>query len=120
MNPRHTIAFALLGWYLMVPPPVIDQSIADTNAPLAWWELFRSFDTAPDCESVRQAYQAGVHTPSVASELKKRAAQQGKVWNQRLAIARAKAALCVASDDPRLKGNHQPIPPSNSEQRAPI
>jgi hypothetical protein len=37
MNPRHAAAFALAGWYLMVPP-TDDHQNPLTKAPLYQWE----------------------------------------------------------------------------------
>ena len=32
MNLRHAAALALVGWYLMVPPPVVHSSVRDLDA----------------------------------------------------------------------------------------
>ena len=51
MKPRHAAALALVGWYLMVPPPVIHSSVpVDTDAPLSKWGIFSAHDSAADCE----------------------------------------------------------------------
>jgi hypothetical protein len=75
---RHTaVAFALLGWYLMVPPQTrtwwIGPQRSDDSAPLTQWTNAQSFDKAQLCEAARVASQP----------------QSG--------------AVCVATDDPRLK-----------------
>jgi len=49
MKVRHAAAFALMGWYLMVPPNQIDFP----NAPVSEWEHHASYDTAKECESAR-------------------------------------------------------------------
>jgi hypothetical protein len=54
MNLRHAAAFALVGWYLMIPPG--SGSRVDIDAPLNKWSVFRSFDTAAECKS-QLAYQ---------------------------------------------------------------
>jgi hypothetical protein len=75
---RHTaVALALLGWYLMMPPQTrtwwIGAQRSDDAAPLSRWTNAQSFDNAAKCETARLATQV----------------QAG--------------ALCVATDDPRLK-----------------
>jgi hypothetical protein len=76
---QHTaVALAVLGWYLMTPPQIkflwIDTQRSDNAAPLNRWTNTQSFDKAQLCEAARMATQV----------------QAG--------------ALCVATDDPRLKG----------------
>jgi hypothetical protein len=44
-------ALALVGWYLMLPP--LPNHQPDTTAPLQTWEIWRSFDSATDCEQAR-------------------------------------------------------------------
>ena len=78
MKLRHTaVALALLGWYLMMPPQTrfwwIGGQRSDTAAPLNRWTNQQSFDRAEKCETARLATQV----------------QAG--------------AVCVATDDPRLK-----------------
>jgi hypothetical protein len=76
---RHTaVALAVLGWYLMMPPQTrfwwIGAQRSDDSAPLNQWTNAQSFDKAQLCEAARIATQV----------------QSG--------------AICVATDDPRLKG----------------
>ncbi len=82
---RHTAALALMGWYLFVPPQTrfwwIGEQRYDDAAPLSRWTLDRSFDKAAGCEAARLASQE----------------QTGD------AAIRMGHAVCVASDDPRLK-----------------
>jgi len=81
---HHTIAVALLGWYLMVPPLRSHGSTAvDVAAPLAEWHIFKSFDSATECESFREKIRKG-----------------GKGTEYYNAIL---TSACVASNDPRLK-----------------
>ena len=49
MNLRHAAALALVGWYLMVPP------LSNPSAPLSKWNLYRSYDTARECEVAKAA-----------------------------------------------------------------
>jgi hypothetical protein len=82
---RHTAAMALMGWYLFVPPLTrtwwIGPERYDDAAPLSRWTIDRSFDKAGVCEAARQATQQ----------------QAGD------AAIRMDHAVCVASDDPRLR-----------------
>jgi hypothetical protein len=42
----------VLGWFLFLPPRY-EKSDVDTTAPLSQWDLWRSFDTAKECEAYR-------------------------------------------------------------------
>src|SRR6516162_4666194 len=45
------VAFALVGWYLIIPPTT-QQNTADLHAPLSEWVSSGSFDTSGACEDV--------------------------------------------------------------------
>ena len=82
MKLRQTAAaLALVGWYLMLPPQTrtwwIGPARYDDAAPLNTWTIERSFDKAELCEAAQQ--QSGDATMSMGH------------------------AVCIASDDPRLK-----------------
>jgi len=85
MKLRHTSALALLGWYLFVPPQTrtwwIGAQRYDDAAPLNRWTIDKSFDKAEKCEAARLTTQE----------------QAGD------AAIRMSHAVCVASDDPRLR-----------------
>ena len=85
MKLRHTAALALVGWYLFVPPHTrtwwIGEERYDDAAPLGRWTIEGSYDKASVCEAARLATQQ----------------QAGD------AAIRMGHAVCVASDDPRLK-----------------
>lgn len=81
MKLRH--AAALVGWYLMVPPQG-NTKVCDGSAPISSrWAIIGSFDKADDCENA--------HARLVQKEKTER--------SKRCVIA----ALCIATDDPRLK-----------------
>jgi hypothetical protein len=82
MTPRHAAALALVGWYLMMPPPG-RNALFDSSVPLAKWKILGSFDKAEDCET------AYTHLTE-----KHRKSEAVKSWVQ--------AEVCVATDDPRL------------------
>jgi len=115
MKPRHAAALALVGWYLMVPPPhtvlqgvgegapliarpageegpsIVQEEVEVPNpkAPLSQWSKEASFDTAKECEAKRKA---------------NRRAYAGFYRGLRdYALTAAVSAQCVATDDPRLK-----------------
>jgi hypothetical protein len=72
MKPRHAVALALLGWYLMVPPQSlvkldlsglsakspeievdrrVDEALERADAlPLSRWQMQGSYDTAKECK----------------------------------------------------------------------
>jgi hypothetical protein len=102
---HHALVLALVGWYLMVPPnqagwdcgqsfaAVLSHqlfgtgddklcahysSLPDLDAPLSQWTDIASYDTAAQCH---------------AADLEQMKGGGLAVWK------------CVASDDPRLKGN---------------
>jgi hypothetical protein len=89
MKPRHAVAFALVGWYLMVPPTK-DANHIDPSVPLPRWVVLRAFDTAA-CNDAQDQLRYRV------SRL-----------NLQIPVASASEAAefsqCIASDDPRLKG----------------
>jgi hypothetical protein len=84
---RYAAALALFGWYLLVPPQTrtwwIGAQRYDDTAPLSRWTIERSFDKAELCEAARRApqQQAGDAESGMGQ------------------------AVCVATDDPRLRGN---------------
>ena len=93
MNRRHAAALALVGWYLMVPPTSNGTpAIAD---PLSRWEIKESYDTSVECQSnlylvVKQAL----------TDL-----QKPMIQDKKNLVLQFSSAICVASDDPHLKGN---------------
>jgi hypothetical protein len=94
MKPRHAAALALVGWCLMLPPMVGGHT--DTSAPLNSWRMTASYDAASDCrkvleDSTRDAIKA-LQDPHVLPFTREASLQ-------------FLDAACVATDDPRLKGN---------------
>jgi hypothetical protein len=63
MKPSHAAALALVGWYLMVPPPVFHSSMpVDLDAPLSKWRIFSlqrglvAFDKVGKDETGRKSF----------------------------------------------------------------
>jgi hypothetical protein len=109
MTPRHTAALALVGWYLMKPPlyvPWMDRVRCffgaptcldweyDYDAPVSNWTQVGEFESLADChaEQDRIAEQAAASLSNDDPQWKKTDAANSNL-------------ICIATDDPRLKGN---------------
>jgi hypothetical protein len=82
-----------VGWYLLIPPLAAPDGLSiDTTAPLSTWlNMKPGFASKQECENTK-AKMISLHPhPSSPSE--------------QLRLDGAKAALCVPSEDPRLKGS---------------
>jgi hypothetical protein len=112
----HTAALALVGWYLMMPPATRGWFSATTthndSAPLSQWTTLRSFDTSLECQTYLgrdDSTWQDAETRRFNRFLSERKQSSGKVtpWDQILAERRGEMdhARCIATDDPRLKGN---------------
>jgi len=58
MKPRHTVALALAGWYLMSPPVMrIPRAESKVNhiAHLRYWKIRGTYPSRSDCEDARHA-----------------------------------------------------------------
>jgi hypothetical protein len=87
MKPRHAAALALVGWYLMVPPPDVNWKLDGTGPvlPVSKWTHWKSFDTAAQCEQGKlTALQDFDRADPHAADT---------FW---------RFAECIASDDPRV------------------
>jgi hypothetical protein len=113
MKPRHATALALVGWYLMVPPQLVVGGRVlsyDLNAPFSKWEQGGSFDSAEECNRgwAQHLDLANnlANAPTSEHDLRKYGVtrKQDKVFSY-VQIEAARMARCIASDDPRLKGN---------------
>jgi hypothetical protein len=113
MKPRHAVALALVGWYLMVPP-VADRAfelsqprLIEGSAPLSDWDIRRAYDTADECEKANWE----MRKPAMDGILKKLRANEKSLKGEssterirRIDMARESSAKCIATDDPRLIG----------------
>lgn len=92
-------AIALVGWYLMTaPPPPNDggKFDFDLSAPLSQWDIAGSYDRAAECMQ------------ALGEEIKPstfRAMGMDAKMTQQQAYRYSRAARCISTDDPRLKGN---------------
>jgi len=95
MKPCHAAPLALLGWYLVGPPiiaihtvpsgPFPASDLANPDEPLSKWTILKSFDTAKACETAR------------SDMLREHENRHDAVLYE--------DAVCVATDDPRLREN---------------
>ena len=83
MKPRHAAALALVGWYLILPPMLQPKLYLEGHEDYREWKVLRTFPDYYKCEFFRLQV--------------KRLLEQG--------YDREIDAECIASDDPRLKGN---------------
>jgi hypothetical protein len=95
MNPRHAAAFALVGWYLMVPPTRGHPAEILFHAPLSRWEVGEDDDTKAECEnSLRESIKNMQHDANAC-----------EVGSCAVMVVEYAHGRCMASDDPRLKNN---------------
>jgi hypothetical protein len=98
MKLRHAAALALVGWYLMLPPPF-------GQASLDQWDILSAFDTAQECENHKSELLRVVSDPKQFAKFAAEAKKQDPTWNRDTAISRIQGSECVSTDDPRLKRN---------------
>ncbi len=96
MNLRHAAALALVGWYLMTPLGDPKTGKMYYEAPLKYWRIDDSFDSAKECKQglLRNLDWFQQHQPKVTFD---------KDSPDTLGYRGAIAALCIGTDDPRLK-----------------
>lgn len=94
----HAAALALIGWYLMVPPLVEAPYKIDMEAPLTSWKVHQKFDSEEQCDKSLTSAQAKYNQTATAplGTIKK---------GSRAFALQMTFAQCIASDDPRLKGD---------------
>ncbi len=95
MKLRHAAALVLVGWYLMVPPLVNAPYKVDTDAPVLYWKVYRTFPSEQECEKFQLWAQAKYEKTSDAP--------LGTIKKGTRAFARQMTfAQCIASDDRNL------------------
>jgi hypothetical protein len=103
MKLRHSAALALVGWYLIAPPPKSrGRQAIDLHAPLGRWLIFHTYETFQDCEDDRKdlvdhaaAYVGAKHIDSPQKN-ETLAMMKGET----LSLAHSR---CISTTDPRLK-----------------
>ena len=66
MKPRHAVALALVGWYLMGPPvrqPKRESAYVDEHAAYRDWKVLHDFKTAYECEAGRIRAKSDAENP---------------------------------------------------------
>ena len=103
MKSRHAAALALfsLGWYLMIPPLAQHTLKSRTDLPISQWEQRQAFDSAQECETSKAALIRTYEDNATKNE--RTNDDRMKNLDERL-IEHAVDGLCIATDDPRLKG----------------
>jgi hypothetical protein len=94
MKHRNASALALVSWCLIVPPTFRDPFAAKQREPLGQWKTVESFTSAAACADAQKKILGSFKT-----ELDENRAD----IETRRELGLASEALCVASDDPRLK-----------------
>jgi hypothetical protein len=85
-NRFHFVAFALVGWYLMLPPIARDDKrYSDESAPMSQWTQLSAFDSAKECEEYKLKFHEHME----------------KIDKTR--AERELSSACVESDDLRFK-----------------
>src|SRR5271170_7451574 len=119
MKPRHAAALALVGWYLMVPPMAQEEDWQPggppTTASLSEWFIWKSFDAADACEKAKDAlfWRASVNGSNDYHRWLAGRASSNDLLDEWASTYSTSSALhnayrqsrCIATDDPRLKGN---------------
>lgn len=82
----HGSALALVGWYLMMPPPSHTLRTLHTT-DMSRWKIQATYPSASECEQARRTSAPNAR-PNLRNAKQQYLAHRGE---------------CVASDDPRLK-----------------
>ncbi len=110
VNLRHAAALALVGWYLMVPPPygpewyeLCRDTAGDQSSPqshecaeirlISKWNHVGSYETADECEAARNR---------LVKNFKYKTPPNGVVTPEEAKDSMINSE-CIATDDPRLK-----------------
>jgi hypothetical protein len=104
VNLRHAAALASIGWYLIATPvrwgTLANQSEGfklDSSVPLPEWNHLASFDSAQQCKAYLSSLQDQART-KLGSGVKRDEMLT-------LGLFADLTAECIATDDPRLRGD---------------
>ncbi len=106
MNLRHAAALTFVGWYLMMPPMAdvtrdsTTKIVVADSAPLSIWLIMGSYDSADECNKAQMRKAVHATVPAAKGLTREQMIEAKAVLREGL-----KHLICVASDDPRLKGN---------------
>jgi hypothetical protein len=90
---RQAAILALVGWYLMSPPAGVSESNKFSD-----WDIVNSYDSATECRKAQIDNLKNAETAE-ANKMNNNLAKRDKAET----IPMAKAAKCIATDDPRLE-----------------
>ena len=106
MKHRHSVALALVGWYLMAPPVrqprnENDEPYLDQHAAYRDWEKIHTFKTRNECE----AGQRRVTDDAITGKLTSFSGGSSFVLDEdpKPWLEQQTEAECIATDDPSLK-----------------
>jgi len=100
MKLRHAAALALVGWYLMLPPQHGGSADFNTHAPLSEWTVLEKYDDTSACERGKMDQLSKWYDRASVDRPGTKEAEKDILMTIRL-----NDSQCIASDDPRLKGN---------------
>jgi hypothetical protein len=100
MKPRHAGALALVGWYLMSPLGA-PLKAGKGGLDLSNWTVVGRYKSDVGCENERSGWLAR----ALAGINKRNTLCANCPDNSWQEFWDSEQALCVASDDPRIKGN---------------
>jgi|SRR5882757_4447660 len=111
MKPRHAAALAIVGWYLIQPHLRGQQ--ADTSVPLSHWSFYNERKQPdPNGKKLTREYALVFRSEQecrqkISSELtfRKKLARTVRWEDCPSCLEIWEKAVCIADDDPRLKGN---------------
>ena len=91
-----------VGWYLMKPPQFRANDRYDFGAPLKYWDMESSHDSAAECQSSRQGLIDKGRGLLLAGADHNLMSSNEREDLERL-LAMVESMRCIASNDPRLK-----------------
>ncbi len=104
-----------MGWYLISPPTFSQERTGNEKvlyeAPLAYWDIRESFDTAEECRRHRDNNAAAALKNSKTEDAQVDAQVDAMMKWQKGTTRKAletdvsveMSAKCIATDDPRIK-----------------
>ncbi len=95
MNLRHAAAFALIGWYAIVPPGV--DGFLKPEAPLSEWPIIGKANSEAECETRIGVARVRLTNAILAAELPETVPFIRQLGEGAMELR------CISSDDPRLK-----------------
>ena len=118
MKVAHTMAVALIGWYLIMPPTPWPSVPADLFRipPLSKWRQMHSFDRAEECQAFIAASEEGPEVKRSEERMREawaaviaqrklpsKSPEAEAMWRAFDDFQKKTAPICIASDDVRLK-----------------